>query len=481
MSISGTASVKSVPTARHRRRERRRLRPALVLTALLPLLTPAAPAASEVPPDRRELALTLYRGGVALVRDRREADIPAGEREVRWYGVAPGLHAGSVYLDGVGVTLRGFRLEHEPWSLAGLVEAHVGREVRVVRGSGNEREEIRARVLSAEPLLLENVTGVFSARPEQLVYPGGPPPGMGEDPALLLETTRAAEGEAAFELHYLAEGFDWSAEHVAVLSPERSRMDLLTRARIHNGSGMAVSAARVDLIAGEVNIPRERERPAAQLRMMRADAAESAAEVVPESAGEQYRFRLPRQLTLADGDSRGVRLQSHDGIAVKRIHAVSAAARPHGRTGADGWQTVPVETRLEWEQPDGPLPAGPIRVYEREGDGLRLLGGDRVPDRPEGERVRIIPGRPFDLTARRRQTEFRRIDSGRYEMAHEIRLYNASEDTARILVEEAIPGEWQMLEASHEWERAASNLAVWRLEVPAGAELSLKYNAKISQ
>lgn len=452
---------------------------ALALAALLPL---AAPAESEVPAGGRDLTLTFYRGNVALVQDRRDVAPSSGQHELRWIGVAPDLHSGSVRLEGGGATLRGFALEHEPWSLGGLVEAHVGRQVRVVRGAGAEREEIRANVLSADPLLLESVDGVFSARPDQLVYPGGIPAGMGAEPALALELDQSDDEGSALTLNYLAEGFDWSAEHVAILSPERARMDLVTRARVRNGSGMDIEDARVHLIAGEVNIPRDGERPVARQTMLRADMAESAPQqVVPEAAGEQYRFRLPRPLTLADGDSRSVRLRSHDGVAVKRIHAVTAAVQLRGQSGADGWQTVPVETRLEWEQPDGPLPAGPIRVYEREQDGLRLVGGDRVPDRPEGERVRIVPARPFDLTAERRQTEFRRIDSRRYEAAHEIRLSNATGEPAEIRIEEAIPGDWEMLRASDDWERAAANLAVWRVEVPAGGERLVTYHVRINQ
>lgn len=479
MTTKRTAVTRSASSPGRRTAARRIPLPALVLAALLPL---TASAQGEIPAAGRDVTLTFYRGDVALVQDRRDAASSAGRAEIRWRGVAPGLHPGSVRLEGAdGTLLRGFALEHEPWSLAGLVEDHVGRQVRVVRGSGAEREEIRARVIAADPLLLESVNGVFSARPDQLVYPGGVPADMGAEPVLVLELDREEDERSALTLYYLAEGFAWSAEHVAVLSPEGSRMDLVTRARIRNDSGMAVRKARVHLIAGEVNIPRDGERPVERLQMMRADTAAESSEVVPEAAGEQYRFRLPQPLALADGDSRSVRLGGHDSIAVERIHAVTAAVRPHARTGAGGWQTVPVETRLEWEQPGGPLPAGPIRVYEREADGLRLVGGDRVPDRPEGARVRIVPGRPFDLTAERRQTEFRRIDSRRYEVAHEIRLSNATGTAAEILVEETIPGDWEMLQASDDWERAAANLAVWWVEVPAGEERLITYHVRINQ
>jgi hypothetical protein len=36
-----------------------------------------------------------------------------------------------------------------------------------------------------------------------------------------------------------------------------------------------------------------------------------------------------------------------------------------------------------------------------------------------------------------------------------------------------------MLESSHDWQRGASNLAVWAVEVPAEGERTLRYKARI--
>lgn len=441
-----------------------------------------APAMAAIPAEGRELTLTVYRGDVVLVQDRRTIDLPAGRGEARWAGVASGLHPGSVRLEGAAALL-GFTLDHRPWSLTGLVEAHLGHEVQVVRGVGQQREVVRARVIATQPLLLENDDGVFAATPGQLVFPQGAPAGMGDAPSLVLALQNRGGVRGRHELAYLATGIGWSAEHVALLSADARRMDLVTRARLDNRSGMVIDRASVYLIAGQVNIPPA--RPAAPGMRQRggvaAEAALASADVVPQVAGDQYRFRLPEPLDLADGASRTLRLRGHDSIAVTRSYAAVGRAQPREQRGESGWQPLPLETRLEWEQPEGPLPAGPVRVYAREDGVLRLVGGDQVRDRPQGARVRIVPGRPFDLTARRRQTDFRRIDGRRFESAQEIRLQNARAEPVEVVVEETLPGDWELLAASDEWQRAAAHLAVWRVEVPAGGERSITYRAKIQR
>ena len=448
--------------------------------ALFQICAAVAMAATDVPVDDRELALTFYRGEVALVQDSRSVTLPREGATLRWAGVAPGIHAGSVHLDRAGLHVDGFTLAHRPWSLAGLVEAHVGHEVRVVRGVGQHREVLRARVIATDPLLLENDDGVFHANAQQLVFPRGAPGEMGVPPALMLKTSGNASGEAPVVLNYLADGFQWTAEHVAALSTDGSRLDLVTRAQLHNASGMAVADARVDLVAGEVNIPRGSQRPSTPGRVQ-ALASRAAQEATVEPAGDQYRFRLPGRVSLDDGERQSITLVGDTDIPVERSYAVTASVSYRGGDAPSGWQPVPVETRLQWTQRDGPLPAGTVRVYAREGESLRLVGGDHVPDRAEGTQVRIVPGRPFDVTARRRQTDLRRIDPRSYETAHEIRVHNARDVPVEMSIEETIPGDWRMLEASDTWERAASDLVTWKVTVPPGEDRNITYRVNIER
>jgi hypothetical protein len=142
---------------------------------------------------------------------------------------------------------------------------------------------------------------------------------------------------------------------------------------------------------------------------------------------------------------------------------------------------VPLTTELAWTVDDQPLPAGTLRVYESRPDGgARLVGGTRLGDRAAGEQVRAALGRPFNIVAERRRTDVQRGSDERTEtVTREIRVRNAGADRASIRIEESIPGDWEMLEASDDWERAAADLAVWRFELAADSERLLRYRVRI--
>lgn len=447
---------------------------ALAALALL-VLAPAAPAA-EAP--ARELALTLYRQDVGVVHDRRTREVAAGAAMLAWPDVVASLQLDTVRLHGDGVALHGHALEHRPLTTRALLEAHVGRPVRVVRGRGDERRLEQGTLRAAEPPLVATGDGLEQVDPARVVFPGVVADDLGAPPALELEVDSERDGERALTLSYLAEGLSWSADYVATLSADGARLDLDARATLANATDTDLADARVELVAGALNVPRADGPSPRTLQMARAEDASADTEAEP--AGDYQRYALEDAVTLAAGARRSVRLFRRADIAVERTYALAGGARVERGPGAGGgWQPVPLETRLAWEVRGGPLPAGTVRVHGA-GAGGRFLGGDTIADRPEGSEVTLVPGRPFDLTARRRQADFERIDERTHEAAHEIRVANAREQAVTVRVEEAIPGDWRITESSDDWERAAQ-MAVWTLEVPAGGEVTLRYRVRVSR
>jgi hypothetical protein len=56
---------------------------------------------------------------------------------------------------------------------------------------------------------------------------------------------------------------------------------------------------------------------------------------------------------------------------------------------------------------DRPVPGGTVRIFDRDREGrLQLVGEAGVRHTPAGQDLELKAGNAFDLTARRRQTEF---------------------------------------------------------------------------
>jgi hypothetical protein len=155
----------------------------------------------------------------------------------------------------------------------------------------------------------------------------------------------------------------------------------------------------------------------------------------------------------------------------------------------DGWTKLPVAATLRFENKDGslgiPLPKGVMRVYAKDSRGnAQFVGEDAVDHTPKNETVMLKLGESFDVTARRRQTEFKKLAGSSaydyaYESGFELELKNAKDTPAEVKVIETVPGDWTMLQESQPHTKEASNLASWRVQIPAEGAATLTWRVQV--
>jgi hypothetical protein len=132
-----------------------------------------------------------------------------------------------------------------------------------------------------------------------------------------------------------------------------------------------------------------------------------------------------------------------------------------------------------------PLPKGIIRVYKKDGAGnAQFIGEDRVDHTPKNGKVRLKLGDAFDVTADKKQTDFKKLGgSGKYnyqfESGYEVVLKNAKKESVVVTVQEPMPGDWQVLSESHPHAKGSSNTAVWKITVPAEGSTKLVYRSLV--
>jgi hypothetical protein len=125
------------------------------------------------------------------------------------------------------------------------------------------------------------------------------------------------------------------------------------------------------------------------------------------------------------------------------------------------------------------LPAGLVRVYEQDGKGtVWFAGEDRIGHVPAGEAVNVSAGRAFDVRAVRRQLDFKRLSDRLRRVTVEIELTNSKNKAVTVQVDEALPGDWKMIEKSHEMEKLESGLVRFSPSVPAGSGMKIRYTVE---
>lgn len=427
--------------------------------------------------SRSGLVLTITQADVALVRDRRTADLEAGEQALVVEPLPRRAELAATGLTASGVTVRSQHVQVAGIDAQALLAAHRGKEVTVVwRGAGGAEREERATILSADGQPVFAVAGkVVTGQPERVVY-DTLPPGLRSVPGFRADISVDKAGKRDLDLSYLAHGLGWKPAYVVELADGKATLSAW--AEITNASGGDFPAARIRVLAGAV----ENDVPRPVPRMEKALMA-AAMDGIPsrEALGPHHLYTIERPVTLADGQSVQVPLMAPLSLSAD-LRLELPPLPPHawgGRFAAD--RPVHPQAVVAFKNSaDQPLPAGPARLFQRSRDGgLAFLGQDSLPMVPAGAPFRLSLGQAFDVTAQRVQTDVQKVSADVTETAWEVRLKNGGGNPAKVLVTEAFAGEWLVLEESQRHDKRDSSHAGWSVQVPSRGEAVLRYRVRV--
>jgi len=441
--------------------------------------------------DRTALAVTIYGNGLALVRDQRGAALTQGGNRLAFESVSRQMIPSSAVLrSGAGVRVAAISYDFDLLSPEALLRRSVGSEVEVVRTHPTTGEDTveTATLLGAEGgIVLRYRDRVEIGMPGRLVFkhlPGDLHP----LPSLVASVTSDAAGRRELELSYLTTGLSWQADYAVELDEAAGHLDIAGRAMLTNASGTDYREASLGLIAGQVNrvsqpAPRPQYRAMEMAAAMPADAASMPAR---EAVGDLHLYRLERSVTIDDRQTKQFALLAAEGVPFMREYVSESGVNVFGRQRGEPRPTHPkVVLRFdnaETNGPEIPLPAGIARVYTRDSTGAtRFLGEDQLDNTPVGESVKLTPGEAFDITVKRRQTDFGRagLPDGVFESAYRLEVKNAKNEETTVKLIEVIPGDWKILEESASHETESAERLVWRLVVPAKGTAELTYRVRV--
>ena len=465
------------------------------LLASLPVVAHADELRSTLQ-DQRSVAVTIYNENLALVKDQRRIPFASGQNILAFRDVSARMRPETALLRSLTspgkLSVIEQNFDFDLLTPGKLLEKYVGRNVNIIRtnpATGVETTE-QAQVLSAnEGVVMKIGNRIETGIPGRIVYPDVPD-NLRDRPTLVMSLNNSGAAQQDVELSYLTGGLAWKADYVAELNAADDKLDLSGWVTLTNTSGTSYNNARLQLVAGDVNQVRDEMRVAnLQMKGEMAMAA-PAPRMAEESLMEYHLYTLDRPTTISESQTKQVSLLTASAIPARKELLLRGADYYYGSSYDDLGQKMKVGVFVEFDNKESahlgmPLPKGVIRVYKKDGSGnAQFVGEDNIDHTPKNEKVRLKLGEAFDVTADKKQTDFKRLPNpakgnALYESAFEIALKNAKKDAVTVTVQEPIPGDWKMQSESQPHEKAAGNTAVWHITVPAEGSTKLSYRVQV--
>ncbi|HEV2195860.1 MAG TPA: DUF4139 domain-containing protein [Candidatus Acidoferrum sp.] len=453
----------------------------------------AAPDQSTSLNDQTDLNVTVYNSNIALVRDVRDLTLPSGTFRLKFMDIAATVNPATVHFrsltdpDKLGVMEQNY--EYDLLEPAKLLHKYVGKEVTLVRSyqdSGTTKhEEIKATLLSDNngpvwKIGNDIVTGMFA---ESYRFPEVPA-NLYDRPTLLMSLENSGPRKQQIEASYLANNLSWNADYVLTVARDDKNADLDGWVTVANNSGTEFHNAHLQLVAGELN--RVAPPPAAPMAARESVMNKAVAQQFQQEAFSEYHlYTLGRKTSVEDKETKQISLLQGSGVPVEKVFVVNGQYyyyRNQQAPGAPLKDPVLVYYKFKNEEKNGlgiPLPAGNVRVYQKDSKGGILFAGeDHIDHTPKDEQVSIHIGNAFDVVAEHKQTDFKHVDTHTWEFEYEVTLRNHKDIPIVVQVNEPIGGDWEMLSSTYKFTKTAAFAAQFNVPVAKDGTSVLKYRVR---
>ncbi|MCD6460644.1 DUF4139 domain-containing protein [bacterium] len=441
--------------------------------------------------NQTNVAITVYNNNLGLVKDTREVTLDKGIYNVNFKDVSGQIIPSSVHVKSLDTPDDFFILEqnyeYDLINADKLMNKYVGKKIKLIfksRYSGEE-EEREALLLSNNKNPIYKIDGeIHLGFPGRIILPKIPDDLLAK-PTLVWLIDNKNDKKQKLEVSYLTDGISWHCDYVLILSKNDKSADMTSWVTINNNSGTSYKNATVKLVAGDVKREKLRRQVNKAGLFYETDMSPRAPQFQEEGFFEYHLYMLQRKTTIKQNQIKQIVLFEKNGLDINKKFMIYGQNYYYTSAYRQPIKTIPVQVTLELENSEQnklaiPLPKGLVRVYKEDNAGMLQFAGEHsIKHTPKNEKIKLKIGKAFDITAERKQSNFKKIGKNLYEVEWEITVRNHKDEDIVVTAEEPLPGDWTIIEKTHDFKKISTNVIHFELPVKKDKQTVLRYRAKI--
>lgn len=467
-----------------------------IAVSVLSVSSDAAQLTVSSEKERTSLEITVYNNGLGLVKETRGVILTEAEGELTFTGLSKRVVPESIWIkslsrpDGFKVIEQSYRFD--VISRRKLLDRHIGEEVKLVRinPKTGKQEVTKAELLSNRENIF-NIDGeLWLGKPDYIILPDTP----GELVAKPSVTWSYSGGGEYHDMRlaYLTGGISWSADYIITLNDKENEAEIKGWASVDNRSGTDYKDAALKLVAGEVQtVSSNRSRSEFKLEKSKgfvSDLMDAAPEpnvsFGSSRLSEFHLYELDKKTTIRNNEKKQITLIEAKAVKIVKEFIVRGNEWRHygPQESEDVKEQAAVFLKFKNSDANGlgvPLSGGIARIYKKDDKGgVQFIGEDWIQNSAKDEKVRLSTGNAFDVTAVRKQTDYKKVSKSWQEAEWVIRLSNQRKEEVTVFVDEPMPGRWKILKSSHKYKKKNAKTIRFAIKIPAGKKIKLTYRVK---
>lgn len=450
------------------------------------------------------LQLTVYNGNFALVKDVRSINLDKGINSIEVEDVAAQIDPTSVLFKSItapnSVSILEQNYQYDLISPDNILNKSVGQRVTFTSFDANGQPYTQSGVLIAPPsnggVVIRTDDGRLILRPQGQVSLEKMPEGLRPKPTLnwLIQTNRAGAQDA--EISYMTNGINWTADYVALVNEDDTRLDLSGWVTMNNQSGATYRNAKLTLMAGDVRRVQPQVLDSLAYRAKGSPMATAAPQFQEKSFFEYHMYTMARPTTIADKETKQLSLLGASNVPTTKEMIYDGRGdwwrrwwypgrqdfNPGGGYDTSDYHKVNVILEVKNSKENGmgmPLPKGKVRVYKLDSDGSQqFIGEDMIDHTPKDEKIRLYIGDAFDVVGDYKRTNYKVISDRVIEETFQVSIRNHKDKAVQVKSVDHVWSDWEIVSKTHAFNKKDAHTIEFPVTVPANGEVKITYTIR---
>lgn len=448
--------------------------------------------------------------GYAVVRQLRDIQLPEKNSVVKFSDVAAFIDPTTVQFksltDPKGTKVGEQNYQFDLVSQEKLLEKYIDKNITVEKNTGDKTENVQGTLMSTQGgIMLKTGDGTIRAlnNYSSVTFPELPG-GLITKPTLVWNIFTGSPGTHKSEVSYQTQGITWWADYNLIFSEGKDAntgtVDFGSWVSIINQTGAGFTKAKLKLMAGDV--ARVQAPPRAPMRAKMAmelgsmDKDGGAPSFAEKSFFEYHLYTLDQPVDLPNNSTKQLELiPAAIAVPVEKelvYRGTDQQFWPGSLYIDRGYgisenKKVDVLLKILNKKENGmgvALPAGRVRVSQRDSDGsLEFIGENIIDHTPRNEQLSITLGQAFDVVGERKQLNYALYSDKKYaEEEIEIRIRNQKKQSVKVKVVENLyrATGWQVLESSGKYTKEHAHQISFAASIAPEKEEVIRYRVRYS-
>ena len=449
--------------------------------------------------SNNSVSLSIYNQDIALVKDIRPTKLNSGLNEVIFDGVAKEIQPETAVIYGEGIKVSEQNYSYNLMSYYNFIKNSVGKEVTTVRVNPKNGDNIYEKatligVDNNEPVLRFSY-GIDPDFEGRVVF-RDVPDGISNKPTLAARLYTMNSGNKNLYLAYLTGGMSWKTDYIANVVAQ-DKLNLTGLVTINNESGVDYDNAKIQLIAGDVNVARNTGglRSVAMMKYAAAEAAYDNAVAAPESISSFELYTLPNITSIKNNQTKQISLLERKNVTFKKefnldtplyIESDREFERIHPNITYVIKNTADTNLGIS-------LPAGIMRFYENDKNGnMQFIGSAHIAHTAKEDTLRLHLGEAFNISAsgkvkKIKDTELQRTRNDRCFKVKKVKTYevkiiinNAEEVDNTVVLTQRFAKDYKIINENIKGESKNATTRIWNIEAGKNSKQTLEYTVEIT-